>query len=836
MSRKGLNPFHGRLLLLLAGAGLALSVLTMRLATLSLARGGELRAKAEANLLRERWVPAARGQILDRKGRVLAHDRPAYSVMARYDVIELVEAVPGKPERGMTSRWARAQAQRWARRLSGHRWLDLTKEEQAERRAAILPVFEAHLAKGWADLAAISGVPQSQLDSTVREIREKVEWKFGMFVDWRLARAVEELQNSGEKLTPAQEEVIRKVKAEEPLTTAELRLIGARNAERPIAEQQAEHVILPRVTDEVGFACLLLEQEEVELSLPAFDAGTDDAQFSTITVDRFPGLMVEDAGVREYPMENLTVELDTSTFPGPLSSSSTRVVRVEGVACHILGRMRDMVYKEDVDARKKFLDANPAYATRAYLNPDVKKNDRGAYRTRDRVGMEGIEYTQEQWLRPLRGVQTRRLDTGDEADVAPEAGKDLHLTLDIALQAKIQAIMDPSVGLAKVQPWHGKHSETQHDGEPLYGAAVVIDIDTGEILAMVSTPTYTREQIAKDPKSIYGDDPDTIVSMPGVNKAIAKAYVPGSIVKAMMLTEAQTRGLIPPGHAIDCTGHLFPDKVNAYRCWIYKQTQESGSPTTHDIFFGHAPNGPESLMVSCNIYFYTLGRMLGPEGIVKAYQDFGVGTRYNLGIGYEHAGQTGRKAPAGSKGPSTLINTFDAIQMGIGQGPVTWTPVHAADAYATLARGGVRLPPRIIRNGPKGGEPTELGLKSDAINEAIEGLRLSVNDRRGTGNHVNFDSGPEQTFNVPGIKVWGKTGTATASPIKYDPDGTGPMAPETLEEGDHSWFVVLAGKDKPQYAVAVVIDFGGSGGKVSGPIVNQVLHALQAEGYFEGKN
>lgn len=65
--------------------------------------------------------------------------------------------------------------------------------------------------------------------------REKVEWKFGMFVDWRLARAVEELQNSGEKLTPAKEEVIRKVKAEEPLTTAELRLIGARNAERPIA-------------------------------------------------------------------------------------------------------------------------------------------------------------------------------------------------------------------------------------------------------------------------------------------------------------------------------------------------------------------------------------------------------------------------------------------------------------------------------------------------------------------------------------------------------------------------------------------------------------------------
>jgi penicillin-binding protein 2 len=593
-----------------------------------------------------------------------------------------------------------------------------------------------------------------------------------------------------------------------------------------------------------------MQQEEVELTLPAFDAGTGDANFSTITVPRFPGLDVEDAGAREYPFESITVELDKSTFPSPLRSGEKQIVRVDGVACHILGRMRDMVYEDDIAARRAFLAANPAYAQRACLNLEAQKEDnrgdRGSYRKRDRVGAAGIEYTQEHMLRGLRGVQSRRLDTGAEGSVAPEDGKDLHLSLDIALQAKIQAIMAPEVGLAKVQEWQGAHSPTQHPGDALYGAAVVLDIDSGELIALVSTPTFTREQLATDPKSIYSDDdPDTIVSMPGVNKAIAKAYVPGSIVKAMMLAEAETRGTIPLGHAIDCTGHLFPDRKDAFRCWIYKMTQASGSPTTHNDQLSHAPSGPEALMVSCNIYFFTLGKLLGVDGILSVYKDFGVGTRYDLGLGYEHAGQAGRRAPppkliAGAArkpttAPGILMNSFDAIQMGIGQGPVTWTPVHAADAYATLARGGVRVPPRLIRNGPRG-DPVDLHLKPDAVAEALEGLKLSVNDSRGTGNHINFEAVRENTFNVQGVTIWGKTGTATASPIKYDPDGEGPMPIETLEEGDHSWFVVLVGNQRPQYAISVVIDFGGSGGKVSGPIVNQIIHALDAEGYLSSKD
>jgi len=117
---------------------------------------------------------------------------------------------------------------------------------------------------------------------------------------------------------------------------------------------------------------------------------------------------------------------------------------------------------------------------------------------------------------------------------------------------------------------------------------------------------------------------------------------------------------------------------------------------------------------------------------------------------------------------------------------------------------------------------------------AMAGLDLSVNDPHGTGNHLTLTTGREPIFNAPGVRVWGKTGTAQASPLVVDPDGDGPAEARTVRAGDHSWFVVLVGPEGggPRYAIAVVMEHAGSGGRVSGPIVNQVIHALIAEGYL----
>jgi cell division protein FtsI/penicillin-binding protein 2 len=155
------------------------------------------------------------------------------------------------------------------------------------------------------------------------------------------------------------------------------------------------------------------------------------------------------------------------------------------------------------------------------------------------------------------------------------------------------------------------------------------------------------------------------------------------------------------------------------------------------------------------------------------------------------------------------------------------------------------------------------------VKEALAGLSASVNDARGTGHHLAMGERREPHFNVPGVQVWGKTGTATAPTIYVreemdDPTTKGakvhnplwesavegpaiaeadgpkstfkaPAGTRVIRWGDHSWFVVLVGKqgeDRPRYAIAVMMEYAGSGGKVSGPIVNQIIWALRAEGYL----
>jgi penicillin-binding protein 2 len=407
------------------------------------------------------------------------------------------------------------------------------------------------------------------------------------------------------------------------------------------------------------------------------------------------------------------------------------------------------------------------------------------------------------------------LDTGEREETPSAAGHDLRLTIDIALQARVQAVMSPDLGLAKVREWH--KGSLLPVGTPLNGAAVVLDVPTGRILAMVTTPSFTREQLRDEPQVIFKDR----VDQPWVNRAIGAPYPPGSIVKALMLSGAVTSGTQRIDRTIECTGHLYPDRADIFRCWIYKQFH-----TTHQAQLGHPLEAPEALMVSCNVFFYTVARDMGPAVLASWYRKFGVGQHWDLGIGPEAVGTLG--------GPKGEISKGDAIHMGIGQGPVSWTPLHAADAYATLARGGLRITPRINADAPAKAE--DLRIDASALAAVAEGLRLAVNERRGTGHHLQFGEILEPIFNAPGVDVWGKTGTAEAPDIAIDLDGAGPRQKEVVREGDHSWFVVNVGPagKPPRYSIAVIMEYAGSGGRVSGPICNQIIHALIAEGYLPG--
>lgn len=802
------SMFHRRLLLVLSVVAIGFAALGARLWQLTIVKGQELRAAADAQLITRHWIPTTRGRVLDRKGRVLAQDRPSYDVAVEYPVI--------------ADTWASERARSVASKAYRAIWSELKDDDRDGLVAATQQALEAHAAGAWESLSQMLDLSPSELAERRGEIVNRVEAMCRSIIEQRREDLKREAAERDEIITPDLERRIE------------------RRASAPIAEQGMPHVLAHRVDDRKAFEIQLAIGQEDSIVLPT---AVGLAEPPVVNVERIPGLVVLDAGDREYPFESITVGIDRSTLPSPIASASLAEITVDGVATHILGWMRNEIQADDVKNRKAAIQTDAILAERALIDDPVARIarapvDRGEYRTGDRVGHVGIEASYENSLRGLRGVQTRRLDTGDTPQtLPPEPGRDVRLTLDVQLQARVQALMSPSFGLSTVQSWHGHFNEAGQPldqnnaiiagaaplGTPLNGSAVVLDIDTGDILALVSMPTFLRSTLRNTPERIFQD----AVNTPWVNRAVASSYQPGSIVKALLLTEAVKRRVYSLDQRIACTGHFLPDRPDILNCWIYKRFQ-----TTHSEQLGHDLDASEGLMCSCNIFFFTIGKRLGSKGIVAAYRDFGLGSGWGLGIGPEFTGSLGKT------GDGSDLDMGDAIQMGIGQGPVAWTPLHAADAYATLARAGVRLMPRLVEGAPRP-EPQELGLDADAVSAAMDGLRRSVGEEFGTGHHLSIQVTPERTereniFNAKGIRVWGKTGTADASPLVVDPDGEGPLKPRVVRDGDHSWFVVLAGHEgeRPRYVISVVIDYGGSGGKVSGPIANQIIHALIAEGYL----
>jgi cell division protein FtsI/penicillin-binding protein 2 len=807
------SMFLRRLVLIMGVAVFGMSVLSGQIWRLTVAHGAALREQAEAKLVARDWIPTSRGKILDRKGRVLAQDRPSFDIAVEFSVI--------------SGEWAVRKASTIAKAEAGSAaWAKLAREQRQERIDQYIPIFQQHLERMWAVLAQAGGLSEGKL----LERRVEIEQHITAMARWLSGRSIgREIQArlaAGDEITAdVEEELIKK--------------FG-----KPIREERAPHVVLPSVADPVGFELRRLADQSTDLVVALASGGT-----KAVNVPLMPGLTVIDGGDREYPFERVQVDVDLSTLPGPLKRPGSQTIFCEGVAYHLLGRMKESAQAEDNNRRREHREADAAFRERVLTPVDKampRRLDRGEYQSNDPAGTAGIEASQEDELRGLRGLHVQRLDTGAEETIDASPGRDVRLTLDVLLQARVQAAMSRELGLALAQPWqHADHPEnaTVPDGTFLSGAAVVLDVDSADILAMVSSPTIPRSLLRDNPDTVFKNPLNEAVDMPWFNRCVSRPYPPGSIVKAIMLNAAVKLGRHNLDVPIECNGHLYPSKPDQYRCWIFKQFQRTHGPLT----------APDALMVSCNIYFFTVGQRLGPEGIVQAYRMFGVGDGWGLGVGAEFPGSVGTFVHGkdgsvlrdSSGRPQTAPpSPADATQMGIGQGPVEWTPLHAADAYATLARGGVRMKPHLVDSGSMP-ETTELGLDPRAVKAALEGLSKSVNQREGTGNHIRFGDTDEVHFNCPGVQVWGKTGTAEAPTIKIrqgDPlyaqatdDEKLPPGVRALRRGDHSWFVVLVGKageDRPRYAISVMMEYAGSGGKVSGPIVNQIIHALRREGYL----
>jgi penicillin-binding protein 2 len=177
---------------------------------------------------------------------------------------------------------------------------------------------------------------------------------------------------------------------------------------------------------------------------------------------------------------------------------------------------------------------------------------------------------------------------------------------------------------------------------------------------------------------------------------------------------------------------------------------------------------------------------------------------------------------------------FESVMLAIGQGRFAWTPLHAANAFAILARHGQRLTPTLVRGVQASQETPDRAIAPQVVDTILEGLEAAVTADHGTGSRMRYGPGDyDRIFSVAPARVWGKTGTAQAPPMPSDLDGDGVLGEgERIAGLHHAWFVGMAGAEEPEYAVAVLVEHGGSGGRVAGPIANQLMRALMHEGYL----
>ena len=473
----------------------------------------------------------------------------------------------------------------------------------------------------------------------------------------------------------------------------------------------------------------------------------------------------------------------------------------------------------------------------------------------DLCGISGVERLAETTLRGVRGRLVEDIARGTTERVESVRGRDVFLTIDAELQERAYRTIEAAVRrLADDEPKSNTH--------PAGGAAVVVDADTGEVLVAASYPTY---QVAEF-RARYDEMQRDRIGMPLRPRALQVSYPPGSTCKAITAFGALADGAIDPNERIHCTGHLLPNKPDIFRCWIFNQFR-----TTHDASDNPAGQRAEdAIRNSCNIYFFRAAENLGPQRLCHWFDEFGFGRRAGTGLIEDSAGVN----PTAKYLRDVQNRDFeraDVWNWSIGQGEVTATPLQVANVAAAIASGKWR-PAFLVRD--SAGAPIATSqplaprhLDENAMRVVRKGMWRVVNEEGGSAHPyatLHADAGD--------YVLCGKTGSAQAQPIVLNfrfifehPDGRreevialneddasdrfGEDPPKLVgrfahdrypsrEESEklpaHAWFMgftqarSVAPGDPPRgrkLAIAVIIEFGGAGGRVAGPVARDIIEA-----------
>ncbi len=480
--------------------------------------------------------------------------------------------------------------------------------------------------------------------------------------------------------------------------------------------------------------------------------------------------------VRDIDRDQLArIETHRQALPGVrIATESRRVYPYGALAAHILG------YLNEVSAE------------------EVKRLQ--GYRPGDKVGRYGVERRWEFYLRGIPGwenfvvdargrrkeasVQRRLLGPLSKRRQLPRPGYNLVLTI----QVEVQKIVERALR------WHRS------------GAAVVVDVHSGRILAMASKPSFDPNILSgrltvEQARRLY-DNP----YHPMLDKVVQGAYFPGSTYKVIPAMAALEEQLVDPSEVIYCKGYIEYGKHSRFRC-----AHVHGPVDLH-----------YAIVRSCNVYFYRMAERIGMDRMARYARDFGLGTPTGLGLNSEASGFIPTKAWYNEHMPGGF-RIGDTLNSGVGQGNVTVTPLQLAMVYATIANGGKLYLPQIVeRVETQDGKVVEVFYPKIRRHVQVSPHTLRL-VRSALDGVVNDSLGTAYEARITDVRVAGKTGTAQVTKRgRHDS-----RREDSWRFRDHAWFAAYAPADNPQIAVVVLIEHGGSAGRVAAPVAMKII-----EDYF----
>ncbi len=400
----------------------------------------------------------------------------------------------------------------------------------------------------------------------------------------------------------------------------------------------------------------------------------------------------------------------------------------------------------------------------------------------DTVGKQGLEFVLESRLRGRKGLRQMEVDASgrllNERQVnKPSAGQNVTMAIDVNLQRFAMQEME-SRGHA--------------------GAVVVMEPYTGQVLAMVSTPTFDNNAFASgltpDQWAALRDDP----RHPLQNKATQGVYPPGSTFKLVVALAGLHEGVIDPSETVFCSGEMKLGK-RVFRCW-----------NKH----GHGRvDFKRGLVESCDVYFYEMGNKLGVDRMEAFAKASGFGSVTGVDLPHEKGGLIPSR--------NWKLQRFgerwqggENLNFAIGQGYTLTSPLQLTRFVSALLNGGFLLKPSLVDSH----EPTVQGH----LPASAQQIRMVLETMVAT---VDMDRGTARRLRRPDARMGGKTGTAQVVKLKTEDRGrkTSEIA---YEFRDHAWLVSWGVKDGKSVVITCLVEHGGGGGEAAGPVSRAIYDYL----------